>query len=116
MGRPSILSIIQLCGKTITDRCYGSQRSCGKVMFLHLSVILFTSIGVYVQEGVSVQGGLCPGGSLSRGVSVHAGICPGGLCRKGSLSRETPSYGNVWAVHILLECIFVFKVIHLNKA
>ena len=30
-----------------------------KVMFLHLSVILFTG-------GVSVQGGLCLGGSLSK--------------------------------------------------
>ena len=34
---------------------YRPQRSCGKVMFLHLSVILFTG------AGVSVQGGLCQG-------------------------------------------------------
>ena len=31
-----------------------AKRSCGKVMFLHLSVILFTA-------GVSFQGGLCQG-------------------------------------------------------
>ena len=27
--------------------CYRPQRSCGKVMFLHLSVILFTGGGVW---------------------------------------------------------------------
>ena len=38
-------------------------------MFLHLSVILFTggslSSRLSLSRGVSVQGGLCPGGSLS---------------------------------------------------
>ena len=62
---------------------YRPQRSCGKVMFLHLSVILFT------EGGVSV-----PGGCLSRGVSQR------GLPR--------PPYNSVRAVHILLECILVF--------
>ena len=62
------------------------KRSCGKVMFLHLSVILFTggslSRGVSVQEWgyLSSGGGLCPG----VGVSVQVGVlCPG----VGSLSR-----------------------------
>ena len=45
------------------------KRSCGKVMFLHLSVILFTRGGL--SRGVSVRGCLCPGMSLSRGVSVR---------------------------------------------
>ena len=46
----------------------------------------------YVFTGVCQQGGLCPGGgSLSRGVSV----------------RETPPYGYLRAVRILLECILV---------
>ena len=57
----------------------------GKVMFLHLSVILFLGglcpsmhhrshdQGVSVQ-GVSIQEGLCPGGSLSR---EGMGLCPG---------------------------------------
>ena len=40
--------------------------------------------GVSVQ-GVSVQSGLCPGGSLSTGVSVLGGSLPG-----GSLSRRSP--------------------------
>ena len=49
---------------------YRPQRSCVKVMFLHLSVILFT------WRGISV--GLCPGrGSLSLGVSVQRGLCQG---------------------------------------
>ena len=68
---------------------YRPQQSCGKVMFLHLSVILFT------------------GGSLSRGVSVWWTLCPGGLCPGGSLSGRPLLYGYVRAVRILLECILV---------
>ena len=52
---------------------YRPQQSYFKVMFLYLSVILVT------EEGVSVQRGLYPGGSLSRGVSV-----------RGVSLRETP--------------------------
>ena len=52
----TLLHINKFC--TITAR----KRSCGKVMFLHLSVILFTG-------GVSVPGGLCLGVSVQR-VSV----------------------------------------------
>ena len=37
--------------------------------------------------GVSVQGSLCPGGSLSRGVSVQRSLCPGESLSRGSLSR-----------------------------
>ena len=74
-------------------------------MFLHLSMIVFTgrslSRGVSVQ-GVSLSrgclcpGSLCPGGflyrgALSRRVSVQGGLCPvgslsGDLCPVGSLS------------------------------
>ena len=52
---------------------YRPQQSYFKVMFLYLSVILVT------EEGVSVQRGLYPGGSLSREVSV-----------RGVSLRETP--------------------------
>ena len=70
---------------------YRPQRSCGKVMFLYLCVIMFTG-------GSSVQGR-----SLSRrGVSVQKG----GLCPGGSLSG-TPPYGNIKLVCILMECILV---------
>ena len=52
-----------------------SKRSCGKVMFLHLSVILFTEGRV-----VSVKGGLCQGV-----ISVHGGLCPGGSLTRGGI-------------------------------
>ena len=43
------------------------------------------SKGVSVQES-SVQGGLCPGVSLSRGL-CRGSLYPGGLCPGGSLFR-----------------------------
>ena len=87
-------------------------------MFLHLCVILFT-------RGVSVQGGLCPGGlypgmvsvqgvSVQRGVGISVegeALCPrrslsrgsisggslskGGLCPRRSLSRGSISGGSL---------------------
>ena len=61
--------------------------------------------GVSVQ-GVSIQGGLCPRGSLSKGVSVQGGLCSRGVSVQGGVFVwETPPYGNVQAVRILLECI-----------
>ena len=72
------------------------KRSCGKVMFLHLSEILFTH-GVVSVKGGSLSVGLCLGnlcsvGSPSRGfsiqgVSVQVSLCPGGSLSRGSLSR-----------------------------
>ena len=98
------------------------KRSLGKVIFLHLCVILFTSGGSLSQHASQVtwQGGLCPGQGLCQGgVSVMEGLCPklwlcpkGSLCR-GSLSRggvssgRSPLYINERAVRILLECILV---------
>ena len=40
--------------------------------------------------GVSVQGVLSPGGSLSREVSVQGGLCPGGVSVQGVSVKETP--------------------------
>ena len=63
--------------------------------------------------GVSVQGHLCPEGSLSRG-SLSLGISRGSLSW-GSLSRgglcqgDHPAYGKERAVRILLECILVMQ-------
>ena len=53
-----------------------------------------------LSRGVSVRGGLCPGGSLSRGVSVwgisvQGSLCPGGLCPEGSLSGEISVQGGL---------------------
>ena len=62
------------------------KRSCGKVMFLHLSEIVFTH-GVVPVQGGSLSVGLCLGnlcsvGSSSwgfsiQGVSVRESLCPG---------------------------------------
>ena len=84
-----------------------------------LVVCIFTAVTV---QGVSVQRGLCPGGtlpgggsyqgclcpegslsrrSLSRGVSVQGGLCPGGLCPEGSLSGGSLSGGiSVWGFSV----------------
>ena len=72
---------------------YHPQRSCGKVMFLHLSVILFTG-GMSVPACITghMTRGSLSGGSLSRGVFVwgslsRRGLWPGGSLSRGSLSR-----------------------------
>ena len=104
---------------TLSSNYYRPKRSYGKVMFLHVSVILFGGGGDvsvlacttgHMTRGVC-PGGLCPGGvsvqagSLSRGVSVQGvsvrgslsggGLCLGGLCLGGPVRgefsvRETP--------------------------
>ena len=43
-----------------------------------------------LSKGVSVQGGLYPGESLSK-----RGLCPGGLCPRGSLSGGSLSKGSL---------------------
>ena len=76
----------------------------GNVFYTCLSVILFTGGSLpacttgHMTRGVSVHGGLCPWGSLSRGVSV---LCPG-----ESLSRRISVWGvpvrgvSVWRVSV----------------
>ena len=115
------------------------KRSCGKVMFLHLSMILFTggslSRGSLSRGGLCLEGlclkGLCPGGSLCLGVPVQGGgFCSGGVCPgvgevfvggvsvRGSLSGRptlTPSYSNMRVVRILLECIHVIFCLTLSQ-
>ena len=80
--------------KSFISCFYRPKRSWGKVIFSHVSVILFT------------------GGSLSRGVSVQGGLCPGDLC------HGDPQYGNERAVRILLLCILVIclRIMTLNTA
>ena len=84
-GRTNVVIFIHSSGRplqwfsktSMLSICYRPQWSCGKIMFLHMSVILFTG-------GCLCLGGLCPGGisaqggSLSKGVSVQGGLCPGG--------------------------------------
>ena len=61
---------------------------CGKVMFLHLSVILFMGGGLSrgLCRGVSIQAGLC-----SKGASVQRGLCSGWwVSVEGALSGKLP--------------------------
>ena len=74
---------------------------------------------MFSQVFVCPQGGLCPVGSLSSGVSfcgasTQGGLCRGGLCWRVSVRETPPPYGYVRAVRILLECILVINVIHLE--
>ena len=81
---------------------YRPQRSCDKVMSLHLSVILFTG------------GCLYPGGSLSlsRGFSIQGVSVQGGLCQ---VDPPLP-YSYMQAVCIILECILVITLIEIITA
>ena len=88
---------------------YLPQRSCGKLMFLHLCVILFTGV-------VSVHGGLCPGELCPAGggrsvqgeVSIQrVFVQQRVLCPETPPWTETPTYSNMRAVRILPECILV---------
>ena len=62
---------------------YRQQRSCGKVMFLHLCVVQLTG------------GGLCLGGSLSGGVSVRGSLSRG-VSFQGVTSGRYASYWNAF--------------------
>ena len=106
-GWSNSIGLSPVCFKFVvklSPHSYHPQRSCGNVMFIRLSVILFTGQGLC--PGGLCPGSLCPEGSLSRGSLCPGGaLYPGGLWG-GSLSGRPP-YGYVWAVRILLECILV---------
>ena len=104
---------------------YRPQRSWGKVMFLHVSVILFT--GVLSQHALQVVsqhalqqvlGGAIPaciaGGILAclaaglRGVCSGGGLLPEVSAGGGCLEETPPGRLLLRAVRILLECILVF--------
>ena len=58
--------------------------------------------------GVSVPGGLCPRGSLSKGVSVQGGLCPeGGVSVQGGSVQECIPVG---CVPSALYCITIWGV------
>ena len=80
----------------------------GKVMF---SQVLSVHRGLSVPAcitGHMTMGGLCQRVSV-RGVSVQDGLCLGGSLSGRHLDRDSPPYGNERAVHILLECILVLN-------
>ena len=93
------------------NHCYHPQRSCGKVMFLHLCVMLFTG-GCLPQHTPQATS------HMTRGVYVWA-VSVQGVSVQGVYVKETPphgqrppSYGNERALRILLECIPVFYCTH----
>ena len=78
---------------------YRPQRSCGKIMFLHLSVILSKGGGCLLHT----PHGQTPHGQTPLRAHTH------------TLGRHPPPSAswdtvNKWAVHILLECILVFHI------
>ena len=84
-------------GKTIWNECVvwafflpPPNKVWGKVVFLHLSVILFT-------------GGCIPECNGTGGVCLVGGVCPGGVYHPYPQRRLL-----MRAVCILLECILVF--------
>ena len=106
---------------------YRPQRSCGRVIFLHLCVILFRGGGDLCPSmhhsshdrggvGVSVWEGLCPGG-VCPGNLCLGGLCPWGISlgaggvsvQGGSLLGDPPRtvtsgrYASYWNA-FLLQC------------
>ena len=80
--------------------------SCGKVMFLHLSVILFTGGSMCGRwacvAGVCVCGGVCAWGHAWQGICVAGGCAYG-----GSMCAWQERWPLQRTVRILLECILV---------
>ena len=102
--------------------CYRLQIKFGaKVMFLHLSLILFEGRGLpssmhhrsQEQGSLPLGGSALGGGSPFRGVCLHGvgiqgGLPPGWLGRL-PLPQSTTWCGQQTDVRILLECILVFN-------
>ena len=65
-------------------------------------------LGSLSMVGVSVQGDLYPGGSLSREISIKGDLCPERSLSKGSLSgrpsRQRPSYSKNLSLSVLKIC------------
>ena len=77
---------------------YRPQRSCGKVMFLHLSVshsVHRVGLCPSMHHRSHDQGGLCPGGSLSGGCLSMGVSVQGSFCLGGSLSRGVSVLGSL---------------------
>ena len=81
---------------------YRPQRSCGKVMFLHLSV----SHSVHRGRGVSVR--------ETPWTETHQQRSPQTETPQTEtpMDRDPPLYSNEQAVHILLKCILVNIVVN----
>ena len=81
MNRKNMLNIL---GSTYLGRdriiFTARKRSCGKVMFLQVSVILFTGGCLLLRECLLPGGGVSgPGGACSQGVPAPGGVCSQGV-------------------------------------
>ena len=95
---------------------YRPQTKFAKVMFLHLSVILFTGWGACMAGGVRSSPCVARGrgcmhgrGACVAGGGMHGrgagGMCSGGCAWQGGMHGPPP---HARAVRILLECILVY--------
>ena len=92
------------------------KRNCGKVMFLQVSVILYTvgvpAPGVCLRPGEAGPGGACFQGGLvlggGRGLVLGGHLLPGGVPGE---DPPTPGRLLLRAARILLECILVNEYI-----
>ena len=97
--------------KLITTR----KRSCGKVMYLHLSFSHSVHRGVSMMSlHVWLSGPMFFPGDLSGPMFFIGGLCLGVSltetpCTETPLDWDHP-YGKERMVHILLECILVLKI------
>ena len=77
------VTFFQIKTKMVCGLFTARKRSRGKVMLLHLSVILFTGMGVYPSMQLG-RGGLCDRGR--GGCDPHYGQQAGGMHPTGMLS------------------------------
>ena len=93
-----------LCTRWVDNQ---EHRSCGKVMFLHLSVSHSVHRGVSLTETPLIE---TPRDRNPSGQRPHLNWDP--LDRDPALDRD-PLYGKERAVRILLECILVFRNVYI---
>ena len=89
---------------------YRPQRSCGKVMFLHLSVILSTGVSAPVNAGIHTPPGRHPPSQThtpSPCQTPTRSDTPGHTIPPGQTCWDTVSKR---ALRILLECTLVYNV------
>ena len=98
--------------RLITVSLLSANEVCGKVIFLHLFVILFTGGMPGPRGDAWSRGCLLPGGVCSQRGVCSRGVCSGGggACSHGGAWWRPPRQLLLLVVCILLECILVSQV------